>query len=141
MRLCCYVDALIVQQNTQRSVLSSLRWQHSPGTPSISGCRRSNGRHNGSSEVTATEARPGFNGHWYAVASGLDAARQIRCVSSDSIIAFLTEQNSPAVAKEALNIGARAYLVKSYCGSELLPALEAVLEGREFISKSLFGIP
>lgn len=45
--------------------------------------------------------------------NGIAAARQIRQVSSASKILFLTQIRSADMAKEALTIGARGYVVKS----------------------------
>ena len=69
--------------------------------------------------------------------NGIEAARQIRDVAPNSTILFLTENYSPDVAKEALRTGASAYVVKSDAGRELLPAVEDVLQGRQFVSDRL----
>ena len=41
--------------------------------------------------------------------------------------------------QEALALGALGYVVKAHAGSELLPAVEAVLQGRQFVSSGLSG--
>ena len=66
--------------------------------------------------------------------NGIEAARRIRALSPESRILFLSEQRSPDVVEAALGTGANAYVLKSDAGDELLPALEAVLEGKQFIS-------
>ena len=71
--------------------------------------------------------------------NGIEAARRIREVSPTSKIIFLSENSSPDIAQEALSNGAGGYVVKSDAGSELLPAIKAVLEGKRFISASLAG--
>ena len=71
--------------------------------------------------------------------NGIEAARRIREVSPTSKILFVSENRSPDIAEEALSTGAGAYVVKSDAGSELLPAVKAVLEGKRFISASLAG--
>ena len=71
--------------------------------------------------------------------NGIEAARRIREVSPASKILFVSENRSADVAQEALSTGAGGYLVKSDAGSELLPAVRAVLEGRRFVSTSLAG--
>ena len=40
---------------------------------------------------------------------------------------------------EAFNLGAWGYVVKSQAGRELLGAIEAVLEGKRFVSSGLDG--
>ena len=71
--------------------------------------------------------------------NGIEAARRIREVSPTSKILFVSENRSPDIAEEALSTGAGGYVVKSDAGSELLPAVKAVLEGKRFISASLAG--
>ena len=71
--------------------------------------------------------------------NGIEAARQILALCPSSKILFMSENRSADIAAEALNIGAGGYLVKSDAASELLPAIKAVLEGKQFISSSLTG--
>ena len=71
--------------------------------------------------------------------NGIEAARRIRGVSPASKILFVSENRDWDIAKEALSTGAGGYVVKSDAGSELLLAVQAVLEGRRFISASLAG--
>jgi len=68
--------------------------------------------------------------------NGIEAARHIREVSPKSIILFLSENRSPDIAGEALSIGA-GYVIKSDAATELLPAVDAVLQGGHYISSSL----
>lgn len=69
--------------------------------------------------------------------NGIEVARGIRKFSPKTKILFVAEDNSPEVAEAALGTGARGYVVKSDAGTELLPAMEAVLRGERFISSSL----
>lgn len=71
--------------------------------------------------------------------NGIEAARRIREVSPESKILFLTENRSRDTAEEALSTGAGGYVVKSDAGSELLPAVRAVLSGKRFVSACLAG--
>jgi len=71
--------------------------------------------------------------------NGIEVARRIREVSPTSKILFVSENNSPEIAEEALNTGAGGYVVKSDAAGELLPAIKAVLAGNRFISASLAG--
>ncbi len=66
--------------------------------------------------------------------NGIEAARRIRKLSPRSKILFLSQESSTDVVREALSSGALGYLVKTQAGSELLPAVDAVLQGREFLS-------
>jgi len=69
--------------------------------------------------------------------NGIEAARQIRKVAPESKIIFLSQESSPAVVEDCLNLGALGYVVKMYAGRELLKALEAVCHGMRFVSDGL----
>jgi len=69
--------------------------------------------------------------------NGIEAARRIRKLSPESKILFMSQESSADVVQEALGTGAHGYVVKSDAGSELLPAVKAVLEGKRFITASL----
>jgi len=73
--------------------------------------------------------------------NGIEAARRIREVSPASKILFVSENRSVDVAEEALNTGARGYVVKADAANELLPAVEAILKGEGFVSASLARSP
>jgi DNA-binding NarL/FixJ family response regulator len=66
--------------------------------------------------------------------NGLDAARQIRELSPDSKILFVSQEFSPEVVQEAMNLGASGYVLKPRLASDLLPAVDAVLRGKIFVS-------
>lgn len=72
--------------------------------------------------------------------NGIEAARRIRQVSPGSKLLFVTQESSSDVVQEALNLGARGYVAKIQLGTELLPAIEAVLRGQHFISAGLLPI-
>jgi DNA-binding NarL/FixJ family response regulator len=71
--------------------------------------------------------------------NGIDAARRIRKLSPESKILFLSQESSADVVQESLALGALGYVVKVQAGSELLPAVEAVLQGVQFVSGGLSG--
>ena len=62
--------------------------------------------------------------------NGIQAAHRIRQDSPRAKILFVSENRSFDVVEEALKIGAGGYVVKSDAGSDLLLALEAVLQGQ-----------
>jgi len=67
--------------------------------------------------------------------NGIQAARQIRKLVPESKIIFLSQESSPEIIEEAMNVGASGYVVKSMAGTELLTAVEAVLlRGETFAS-------
>lgn len=69
--------------------------------------------------------------------NGIEAARRILLHAPQTKILFASEQRSSDIAEEALATGARGYLLKSQAESELWPALEAVLQGKQFVSANL----
>jgi DNA-binding NarL/FixJ family response regulator len=70
---------------------------------------------------------------------GIEAARQIRQIASDSKILFLSGFDSLQVVEEALSTGATGYVLKLDAVSELIGAVEAVLQGKRFVSSRLAG--
>jgi DNA-binding NarL/FixJ family response regulator len=68
---------------------------------------------------------------------GIEAARRIRKLAPDSKILFVSMESSREVLQEALNLGGRGYVLKSQAGRELLPAVEAVIQGKQFVSGAL----
>jgi DNA-binding NarL/FixJ family response regulator len=68
--------------------------------------------------------------------NGIDAARQIRKLSPESKIIFLSQESSADVIQEALSLGAWAYVVKTRAQSDLLTAVDAVLLGKRFVSST-----
>jgi len=66
--------------------------------------------------------------------NGIEAALLIRQVSPRSKILFLSLHNSLDVVQAALSAGARGYVHKTNAQSELLPAVDAVLRGEQYVS-------
>ena len=71
--------------------------------------------------------------------NGIEAARRIRTLSPDSKILFVSQENHAHVVQEAFSSGALGYVVKEHVDVELLAAVEAVCEGRKFVSRGLPG--
>ena len=69
--------------------------------------------------------------------NGIEAARQIRTLAPESKIVFVSQESSSEVVQEALNVGVWGYVVKTRVASDLLAAVDAVLEGRHFVSVGL----
>ena len=69
--------------------------------------------------------------------NGIEVARQIREVAPSSKILFVSENRSREIVTEALRSGGDGYVVKSSAASELLPAVESVLQGNQFVSANL----
>lgn len=71
--------------------------------------------------------------------NGIEAAQRIRELSPESKVLFLSQEFSADIVQEAFRVGALGYVVKKHAGSELLAAVEAVCQGRHFVSSGLSG--
>jgi DNA-binding NarL/FixJ family response regulator len=69
--------------------------------------------------------------------NGIEVARRIPQLCPDSRILFMSQETSEDVVAEALSTGALGYLVKADAGSELLEALNSVLLGKKFMSRTI----
>ncbi len=69
--------------------------------------------------------------------NGIEAARQIQKIVPKSKIIFVSQESSCEVVQEALDLGAWGYVLKARAASDLLAAVDAVLEGKHFLS---FGL-
>jgi len=70
-------------------------------------------------------------------ASSLEAIPPIAAESPDTAIVVLTMQNEPAFAREALQAGAKAYVLKEAADDELVGAVRAAAEGRTYLNPEL----
>jgi DNA-binding NarL/FixJ family response regulator len=71
--------------------------------------------------------------------NGLEAARRIRKLSPESKIIFLTQETSADVVQEALLLGGLGYVVKAHAGNELIAAVRAAIQGKQFVGSGLSG--
>ena len=71
--------------------------------------------------------------------NGIEAASSIRNVAPESKILFLSATHSSDIAAAALSAGGHGYVVKSDGASELLMAVEAVLQSKCFVSSTFRG--
>jgi DNA-binding NarL/FixJ family response regulator len=68
--------------------------------------------------------------------NGIEAARQIRQLVPESKIIFLTQESSADAVQAARKLGAWGYVKKINAANDLLPALQAVMEGKQFFGSS-----
>jgi DNA-binding NarL/FixJ family response regulator len=69
--------------------------------------------------------------------NGIEVARRMLPLYPDSRILFVSQETSEDVVAEALSTGAIGYLLKSDAGAELLVALNSVLLGKKFMSRTI----
>jgi DNA-binding NarL/FixJ family response regulator len=67
---------------------------------------------------------------------GLDLTRAVRKTTPKTKILILTEYRSRSMIDEARNAGADGYVIKSDAGSDLLPAVQALSEHRDFFTSN-----
>ena len=68
------------------------------------------------------------------VFGGIEAAARIRRIAPKARIVFLSQHNLEAVAQAALASGGHAYVLKSAASTDLIPAIQAVVKGTQFVS-------
>jgi DNA-binding NarL/FixJ family response regulator len=68
---------------------------------------------------------------------GFQAARRLKEAGCPSKLAFLTVYEDADFAREAMTLGADAYVVKSRLASDLKLAISRVLTGHKFVSPTL----
>ena len=66
--------------------------------------------------------------------NGLDAARQILTFDAGARILFVSEQRSWDIVRAAMRTGARGYIPKGDAGLDLIPAMDAIIDGRRVVS-------
>jgi DNA-binding NarL/FixJ family response regulator len=71
--------------------------------------------------------------------NGIEAAAAIRKVATETKILFSSENRSSEVVAAALRAGGHGYVVKSDGADELLQAVEAILQGKRFVSSTFKG--
>jgi two-component system, NarL family, response regulator LiaR len=74
-------------------------------------------------------ALPGLN--------GIEVARRISKRAPACKIIFLSQNSSPAVAEEALRVGACGYVLKTDAAAEFFPAIETALAGGKYVSQGV----
>jgi len=74
------------------------------------------------------------------ILNGIEAARQIRKLSPESKILFVSQETSVDVVQEALATGAGGYVVKTDAASKLLEGVNTVLRGEMFVSRRFTGL-
>jgi DNA-binding NarL/FixJ family response regulator len=71
--------------------------------------------------------------------NGLDAARQLKRLMPEVKVIFLTVSEDPDLAAEAFRAGASGYLLKNSAASELVQAIQEVLQGRSYVTPLAAG--
>jgi DNA-binding NarL/FixJ family response regulator len=68
---------------------------------------------------------------------GFGAVRSLKRAGCRSRFVFLTVHEDPDFAREAMSLGADAYVLKARMASDLLTAVREALAGRKFVSPTV----
>ena len=71
--------------------------------------------------------------------NGLEATREIRRLLPTTNVLILSQHNSPEMMRQALNAGARGYVVKTAISGDLFTAIDKLREGQLFFPDSVTG--
>ena len=71
--------------------------------------------------------------------NGLEATREIRRILPSTDILILSQHNSPEMIRQALNAGARGYVVKTAISQNLLSGIDKLRKGQLFFPDSVSG--
>jgi DNA-binding NarL/FixJ family response regulator len=69
--------------------------------------------------------------------NGIEATRQICKTHSASKIVFVSMFDDTAIVQAAFDVGGAGYILKVDFAQDLCPGIRAVLDGRQFVSRSL----
>ena len=67
--------------------------------------------------------------------SGIEVARELKRRRNRAKIVFLTVHEDAEILASCLAAGGLGYVVKELMNSDLIPAIDAALAGREFVSR------
>ncbi len=68
---------------------------------------------------------------------GFEVAKQIPRLAPHARLLFMSQESSPEIVREALGLRADGYIHKTSAATDLLSAIDAVLAGQRFVSRSL----
>jgi CheY-like chemotaxis protein len=68
---------------------------------------------------------------------GFEVAKQIRRLAPDARLLFMSQESSAEIVRKALSLGAHGFIQKLSAGTDLLSAIDAVLDGQRFVSRSV----
>src|SRR5690242_6446097 len=67
---------------------------------------------------------------------GFEVARRIRRLAPRARFLFMSQESAPYIVRQALSLGAHGYVQKLSAATDLMPAIDAALAGRRFVSRS-----
>jgi DNA-binding NarL/FixJ family response regulator len=67
--------------------------------------------------------------------NGIEVAKRVRKMAPAVRILFVSADPCSDIIREALRVGALGYVYKPNVGSDLLPTIQAILEGEQFVGQ------
>lgn len=67
--------------------------------------------------------------------NGIEVAKRVRKMAPAVRIVFVSADPCPDIRREALRVDALGYVYKPNVGSDLLPTIQAILEGEQFVGQ------
>jgi len=74
------------------------------------------------------------------VLNGIEATRQILAADPACRVIFLSMSSDPIVVRQAIQVGARAFVLKDCAYDQLIKAIEAVKKGEQYLSPKIVGV-
>ena len=74
------------------------------------------------------------------ILNGIEATRQILAKNPNCKVIFLSMSSDPIVVRQAIQAGARAFVVKDCAYDQLIKAIEAVKKGEQYLSPKIVGV-
>jgi DNA-binding NarL/FixJ family response regulator len=72
------------------------------------------------------------------IVNGIEALHRLRLSNSQAKVVFLTVHAEEEFLKACMSEGALGYVLKSRMKTQLIPAIEAALEGKSYVSPFVF---
>jgi len=68
---------------------------------------------------------------------GFEVAKRLPRLAPRARLLFMSQESSPDIVRHALSLGAHGYIQKLSAATDLFPAIDAALAGKQFVSRSL----
>lgn len=74
------------------------------------------------------------------ILNGIEATRQILARTPHCKVIFLSMSSDPIVVRQAIQAGARAFVLKDCAFDELIKAIGSVKQGEQYLSQKIVGV-
>ena len=74
------------------------------------------------------------------VMNGIEATKEVLAICKNTKVAILSMHHTSEHVQRALQAGARGYVLKDSAGSEVIAAIHALHEGKQYFSQKIIGL-